>query len=98
MIVINDLGTDVLLGQPTKVDNCIVTVPHLSRIEFKCVEGGKYNVSYPLRSNYSVRLHDVLKINSSTTLYPGDQYVYHLPNQFIIQKKVMVTERPTDKS
>ena len=28
MIVINDLGTDILLGQPSKIDNQIVTIPH----------------------------------------------------------------------
>ena len=94
LIVIKDLGADVLLGQPTKVDNCVITIPHKSQIQFKCTEGKEYKVSYPIRDHDFIKLHDVLKITDATTLYPGDQYSYKLPNHFIMQKKVMITERP----
>ena len=33
MIVVDNLGADVLLGQPTKIDNHIVTLPHKSQIK-----------------------------------------------------------------
>ena len=39
MIVIYVLGTDILFGQPAKVDNCIITVLHLSQILFKFIAG-----------------------------------------------------------
>ena len=98
LIVIKDLGTDILLGQPTKVDNCIITIPHRSQIKFKCIEGSEYTVSYPLGNKCSNNLHDVLKLDISTTLYPGDNYVYQLPNHFIMQTKVLITERPNNMS
>ena len=38
-IVINDLGTDILLGQPSKVDNQIITIPHADKINFCAING-----------------------------------------------------------
>ena len=98
MIVIRDLGADALLGQPSKVDNCIITYPHKSNIQFKGHDGKEYKVSYPLRNNENIVLHDVIKVSCTQTLYPGDSLDYKLPNQFISQKKVLVTHRPTSLS
>ena len=64
IVVIHDLGTDLLLGQPAKIDNKIITLPHESIIRFISIAGYDYTVSYPL--------HDVLKISSSTTLFNSE--------------------------
>ena len=94
MVVIKDLGADALVGQPGKIDNQIVCFPHISNIQFRGQNGQSYKVSYPLRNNKDINLHDVVKVSCSQTLYPGDALVYKLPNQFCTQKKVLVTHRP----
>ena len=98
MVVIKDLGADALVGQPGKVDNQIICVPHTSNILFRGHDGNNYKVSYPLRNDKNIDLHDVVKVSCSQTLYPGDALVYKLPNQFCTQKKVLVTNRPTQIS
>ena len=60
-----------------------------------CINGEEFKVNYPLRYDADINLHGVLKINSSTTIFPGEKFTYQLPNQFILQKKVAVTERPS---
>ena len=96
MIVINDLGTDILLGQPSKIDNQIVTIPHAAKIQFKSTDGTCHTVPYPLRFNEKLELHGVLKVDSSVTVFPSEKYRHRLPNHFENQKKVCVTERPTE--
>ena len=85
MIVINDLGADILLGQPSKVDNKIITIPHEKKVHFKSVDGQDHTVIYPLQKNDDLKLHDVLKVQCSTTLYPQDTFTNRLPNQFQLQ-------------
>ena len=98
MIVINDLGTDMLLGQPSKIDNKIITIPHASKIQFQTTDGCNHTVSYPLRTDKNMDLHDVLKVEDSVTVFPRDSYSYRLPNQFLNQKRVFITERPSKVS
>ena len=43
-----------------------------------------------------INLRDIMKLNRAVNIYPRDQYVYQLPNYFVTQKKVMVTERPVE--
>ena len=93
MIVIHDLGTDILLGQPAKIDNCIITVPHKSHVKFLCTEGKEHKVSYPVRYNDEIKLHEVMKVKEALTIYPDQVFVYQLPNHFLTQNKVTVTER-----
>ena len=98
MVVIRNLGADALVGQPGKIDNKILTSPHTNSIQFEGCDGKKYKVSYPIRNDENINLHDVVKVSSSQTLYPGDSLVYKLPNQFSNQKKVLVTHKPTQVS
>ena len=95
MIVINDLGTDILLGQPSKIDNKIITVPHASKIHFQSLDGRSHTVNYPLCNDKDMKLYDVLKVEESVTVFPQENYTYELPNQFLNQKRVCVTERPS---
>ena len=98
MIVIQNLGTDVLLGQPAKVDNEIVTFPHKKSIQFKDNHGLIHSVSYPIKNDDKLNLHQVVKVSSSQTLYPGEHFIYKLPSQFSNQRKVMITQRPSSIS
>ena len=98
LIIIKDLGVDILLGQPAKIDNCIVTIPHKSLILFKSIDNADQKVSYPLRNNKELKLHAVMRVKNSVTIFPGEQYTHHLPNQFMMQKKALITERPSNLS
>ena len=96
MIVIDDLGADALLGMPAKIDNKIVTLTHINQIKFHGTDGNEHKVSYPLHNDDSIELHDVLKVSSPQTIYPEDQLIYKLPNQFYNQKKVSISPRPSN--
>ena len=99
LIVINDLGAEVLLlGQPTKVDNQIVTIPHNCSINFKSMEGDDHSLSCPLQDTDQVNLHDVVKVDCSTTIFPSESYTQKLPDHFCHQSKVCFTGRPSSIS
>ena len=93
MIVINDLGADALLGMPAKIDNHIVTLPHIQQIQFQGTEGSSHKVSYPLSNDDLITLHHVLKVSCSQVIYPDEHLSYKLPNQFVHQKKVYVSQK-----
>ena len=94
MIVINNLGADVLLGQPTKVDNQIITFPHMSQIQFTGTDGRMNKIHYPLRKDDNLNINDVVRVNKPQTIFPQESFSYKLPNKFALQKKICITERP----
>ena len=94
MIVINNLGADVLLGQPTKVDNQIITFPHMSQIQFTGTDERMNKIHYPLRKDDNLNINDVVRVNKPQTIFPQESFGYKLPNKFALQKKICITERP----
>ena len=38
-LVVKDLGTNILIGQPAKEEHHIITYPHLRQVTFKDVDG-----------------------------------------------------------
>ena len=62
MVVIQNLGVDALLGQPAKIDNEVVTFPHKQLIQFKDVHGIEHKVSYPLKNDDRLNLHEVVNM------------------------------------
>ena len=96
MIVINNLGADILLGQPCKVDNQIITLPHKGQIQFKSTDGSSNKIHYPLRKDENLNIKDVIRVDKSQTIFPLEAFSFQLPNKFILQKKVCITERPNN--
>ena len=49
IVVIDNLGTDLLIGQPGKIENKIVVYPHKFQIHFENIVGAK--VPFPLKKS-----------------------------------------------
>ena len=45
-IIVNNLGVDILIGEPAKVDNIIVTKSHLKKLETKDTNGNLVEIPY----------------------------------------------------
>ena len=67
-VVISNLGCPVLIGQPAKIANEIVTFPHKSKIELRDIHGVKHTVSYPLPPPIDTIVSEVLKSPDSNCL------------------------------
>ena len=78
ILVVRGLGVDLILGQPAKVDNRIVTIPHMQVIELPDQNGNVQTVSYPPPPETSSSF-SVLKITSSSTVVPNDSLQLQVP-------------------
>ena len=94
VVVIHNLGCPVLIGQPAKITNQIVTIPHKSKVELKDVHGLHHSISYPLPPPPDMFVYETLKNSSYKVLHPDDKLVFCLSNQFSTCKMVSFTPRP----
>ena len=79
-VVVEDLGVDILIGEPGKVDNEIVTKPHLKRLETKDTNGNTIDIPYFKRTDEKRFLCRAVK---NETLLPGEALVFHLPPHLV---------------
>ena len=100
MVVVKNLGCDVLLGEPGKVDNKIITIPHKSLIEFANTSKKRIMLPYcskPKSPNKIVHL----KSNSKQVVYPKQSLLIQLPSSikekevFVIPKSSQTWIRPS---
>ena len=47
-LIVKNLGTPLLLGQPAKYDHKIITMPHLHQISFEDTHKVKHTLNYPM--------------------------------------------------
>ena len=94
VVIINNLGCAILVGQPAKISNEIVVYPHKSKLSLKDVHGIQHTVSYPLPPPTDMSIHETIKTKSHTVLYPEDELTVSLPNQFSTVKRVTFSPRP----
>ena len=85
-LIIKDLGTDVLIGQPAKIDHHIVTMPHLQKVTFKDTNGIEHTCKTVPRSKGIPA--EVLRTESKVVLFPGESFKYRIPPKF--EKKHVV--------
>ena len=76
-IVVQNLGVDILIGEPAKVDNKIVTIPHKKLIETNDDKGNKVFLQSMNKSHHERHL---VRVTSSQTIFPGDPLNYSLPS------------------
>ena len=57
IVVIDNLGTDLLIGQPGKIENKIVVYPHKFLVHFENIKGGKDSKSKWKQSGIKLQLH-----------------------------------------
>ena len=86
-LVVENLGTPLIIGQPGKVKHEIVTQPHLNVVTFKD-SGGKLHT---INSNKVEA--DILRIFNDITLYPGDVHSFNLPPALHNSKRVIISPR-----
>ena len=75
-LVVNNLGTPLLIGQPGKVKHEIVTKPHLNEVTFKDSAGKFHTVSSKKAEA------DILRVCKNVALYPVYQFIstiFHHP-------------------
>ena len=95
VIVVDKLGCDVLVGEPAKSDNNIITIPSKKLILFS--HKGKTVVEPYLNVNKAGDTYAVGRVSKKTTLYPGDKVDLPLPQQFYSSQHVVVNPRMTDE-
>ena len=55
MVVVRNLGTNILIGEPGKKDNKIVTIPHHKVIELLCDAGNKIRLPYAPKDHLQIQ-------------------------------------------
>ena len=94
-VIISNLGCPVLIGQPAKIANEIVTYPHKSKIELKDIHGAKHTVSYPLPPPVDTVIAETLKSCQFQIVYPDEKISFTLPPKFSNCKNVLFSPRPS---
>ena len=81
MVVVRNLGIDLLIGEPGKKDNSMVTYPNKRRVEVESADEKRFIIPYisALRSQHKV-YH--CKANKKEVVYPGQSLRVKLPIQF----------------
>ena len=90
MVVVKNLGVDLLLGEPAKIDNQITTIPHKRLIEVKNVKGVKVKLPYGNVHKDDKKLVFHCKASESKVIYPTMGVQIKLPSEFKERNEVAV--------
>ena len=74
-VVVKNLSVDMLIGEPGKVDNKIITLPHLRKVKTEDINGQTIVLNY---SNKNTERH-LCKVNAGEVLLEGESLRYKLP-------------------
>ena len=91
-VVIENLGVDMLIGQPAKIKHEIVTKPHLQRVSFRDTHGLVQDVASTNRSS-SKPSGEVVRVVKQVVLYPGEALHWVLQGPLKTKKRVMFSPR-----
>ena len=72
-VVVKNLGPHVLIGEPGKMDNDIITIPRKKLIQLKNVHGKTIQLPYRSRQGSPLQQYQAFVVKQNTTLYPGDE-------------------------
>ena len=97
MIVVNNLGVDILIGEPGKADNEILTIPHKQKIEFKSTKGKQITVPYSTKWLPNSVCAVMCKSEQIQTIYPGHQIQVEVPFNLRRVKRFSVTPSRSKK-
>ena len=93
MVVVSNLGVDLLVGEPGKVDNRIITIPHKRIIEVKDVNDKTIRLPYSPKVSTSACYFTPCRATKSETIYPGSCTTYHLPMELRTARYVNIAPR-----
>ena len=91
--VVANLGVDVLVGEPGKIDNFIVTKSYMQKIETKDINGQTVLFPYFKRKDES---RFVFQTDTAKTLLPGDSISFTIPPH--LQNETEVARAPIRES
>ena len=93
MVVIRNLGACILIGEPGKKDNKIVTIPHKKVIELLCDVGNKVVLPYAPKDHPQISSHATCRAIQNKTIYPGQSINIELPTSFKSDEQVAISCR-----
>ena len=96
MIIVKNLGVEILLGEPGKVDNSIVTIPHLKLVEFSDLHGKRMLVPYSFTlEDKTIKEPDVFRCKASKNevVYEGQSVQIQLPVYMRKEKRVALANK-----
>ena len=89
ILVVRDLGCDLLCGEPGKSDNNIITIPR-SRVILFCFQGQTYPVSY---LSISKSKYSVCRVSAAKTIFPRDSFELQVHERFLKDSHVAITPK-----
>ena len=97
VLIVKNLGSDILIGEPGKSRNRIQTVPHRRMIE---MEVGDIKLTKPyLDSRYNFnRQYHAARIDVSRTIYPNEEYSWPVPAELLHASHILCNPRRTDQN
>ena len=93
-VIVNNLGTDILVGEPGKVDNNIATLPHKKVVECTGYNGSKVRIPYCTK--LTNKDFSLCRSTKTTTVYPGETISIQVPSYMRAYKYVCVAPRRTN--
>ena len=87
-IVVQNLGVQILIGEPAKLDNQIVTKPHLKVVESKDDDGNKVIIPY---FSWKDKERSLLKAVQSVTIFPDEVINHPVPTHLCLEKEIAIT-------
>ena len=93
MVVVSNLGVDLLVGEPGKVDNMIVTIPHKRIIEVKDLNNKTVRLPYSPKLATTNCNFTPCKAIKSEIIYPGASITYDLPMELRTVSYVNISPR-----
>ena len=79
MIVVKNLGAEVLVGEPGKADNEIITIPHKKLVEFTNTEKKRVRLPYSTKSSSQENSTFLCKAIRNETIYEDHSIRVQLP-------------------
>ena len=90
--VVEALSTDLLIGEPGKMENKIITIPfdRLIQLEFR---GKHYTIPYAVKQPVS----RVARVTHSQTISPGETMFWKVPAQYLKHDRLDIQPRREDR-
>ena len=93
LLIVANLGTDCLLGEPAKQTNNIICLPRQKLILLASGDTLQYAKYEEPPLHYTLA-----RTMSTTTIAPGESIQYKLPDAFASQECVAISPRPESLS
>ena len=93
--MVQNLGTELLLGEPGKKDNNIITIAR-DKIITITIDGETFSTPY-ISADVKTKAYHVCRVNESEIVYPGEELKWKPPEQWLQYRALSVSPRSEDK-